>query len=896
MTRIETAPRGLGPSAVGAARTTSALGEQAVVLGGQLAAGLGNLAFAVVAARVLTPGEFAALAAFLAVYLLAHVPSAGLGAGAALDPDRLAPLTRRLVAIGCLTAVGVALAAGPISQVSNLPVPLVLALAAALPAAGAVGIRRGVLYGHRRSAGVAASLAVEPAVRLLVGVPLILVAGPTGGAAAVTVGGWMAMVVAARVATPPGAAAIDRPRGTTAFTTVTFFVFALVANQDLIVANAVLDPDAAGAFAVLSVIGGAVAFATATIPMVLLPRSTQTTTDSAALRAAIGTTAALAAGAVLVAIVMPDLVLGVVSGTTDGQLRSLLVPYLLAMGALAVGRVLAAHHCSVGRGRAVALVVATVVVAHLAVLVTVTRTPGAIVASTLVATVTATGVLVSLPRLERRPWARLASTPDLAWVAGATIVAVVVRLILTRGLWVDEAISVQQAQMAFGAMLDDLRSTDVHPPLHHAILWVTVRVVGLGELAVRLPSIIAGAALVPVLYQLGREIYDRHTARLAAVAGAVAPFLVWYSQEARMYSLFMLAAAVAVLGQVRALRTGAAVDWALYVVATAAMAWTQYFAVVPIAVQQLAFLAAIWQRRGDRSQLVRLVGSWAASLLALAALLLPLLPIAVEQVAAYTDRSDGIEALIPSQHGPVDSSAAQGELSLYSAVANGIWGLWGYHSDSTMAQVAALWPLAMLAGLLLLGGGRSRHTPLVVALIAVPAIALFAAGLAKRDLFELRYFAGAVPLAILLCARAVTRVSVTAAGRALLGGALVLTLVVGLVDQQLNGANPRRYDFAGAVETVEARWQPGDMVLYEPSYLSEIVTYYGADLDIAPIAFLTGSRVEEAPTVYLLATRRVMDEEETAARIGGALAQLELGGRTVVDRVDHANVTVWELR
>src|SRR5690606_10897923 len=43
--------------------------EQALVAGGQLAAGVGNLVFAVLAARLFEPRGFAQLAAFLALYL-----------------------------------------------------------------------------------------------------------------------------------------------------------------------------------------------------------------------------------------------------------------------------------------------------------------------------------------------------------------------------------------------------------------------------------------------------------------------------------------------------------------------------------------------------------------------------------------------------------------------------------------------------------------------------------------------------------------------------------------------------------------------------------------------------------------------------------------------------------
>ena len=58
-------------------------------------------------------------------------------------------------------------------------------------------------------------------------------------------------------------------------------------------------------------------------------------------------------------------------------------------------------------------------------------------------------------------------------------------------------------------------------------------------------------------------------------------------------------------------------------------------------------------------------------------------------------------------------------------------------------------------------------------------------------------------------------------------------MVVGLVDQQLNGANPRLYDFEGAFGEISARAGKGDIVLYEPSYLAEVVDYYAPDLKAA---------------------------------------------------------------
>src|SRR5260370_25930553 len=85
---------------------------------------------------------------------------------------------------------------------------------------------------------------------------------------------------------------------------------------------------------------------------------------------------------------------------------------------------------------------------------------------------------VAVPR-PRRP-RLLAWTRAHPWLVVATfaLLGLVLRLLLVRGIWVDEAISVRQAHMPLGTMLQDLRRTDNHPPLYFLILWGAVRIGG----------------------------------------------------------------------------------------------------------------------------------------------------------------------------------------------------------------------------------------------------------------------------------------------------------------------------------------------------------------------------------------------------------------------------------
>ena len=161
------------------------------------------------------------------------------------------------------------------------------------------------------------------------------------------------------------------------------------------------------------------------------------------------------------------------------------------------------------------------------------------------------------------------------------------------------------------------------------MLWVTVRVFGTSEFAVRLPSLIAGVALVPAMYWVGKVVFDRRTGWIAAVLATIAPFCVWYSQEARMYSQFMLFAALAIGAQVLAVRPRPLVRLgALRACRTALLFWTQYFGIMPIVVQQARL------RRGRSGRPATAAASGAASpgagrstLVAIGVLVPPVIPI-----------------------------------------------------------------------------------------------------------------------------------------------------------------------------------------------------------------------------------------------------------------------------
>jgi uncharacterized membrane protein len=154
-------------------------------------------------------------------------------------------------------------------------------------------------------------------------------------------------------------------------------------------------------------------------------------------------------------------------------------------------------------------------------------------------------------RLPRRGEPDVTRNRALLILGGLVLVGLALRLAVPRGIWLDEAITIHQARLSLHDLFQNLYNGDRQPPLYHLTLWATIRAFGHSEAAVRLPSLIAGTLVIPALYELARELYDRRTGLIAAAFASVSPVLIWYSQEVRMYEFAALFGLLALLTQLR---------------------------------------------------------------------------------------------------------------------------------------------------------------------------------------------------------------------------------------------------------------------------------------------------------------------------------------------------------
>jgi len=464
-------------------------------------------------------------------------------------------------------------------------------------------------------------------------------------------------------------------------------------------------------------------------------------------------------------------------------------------------------------------------------------------------------------------------------LAGLILAGLVLRLAVPRGIWLDEAISIHQARLSLHGLFENLYNGDRQPPLYHLVLWLTVRAFGHGEFAVRLPSLIAGTLVIPVLYELGRELYDRRTGLIAAAFAAVSPLLVWYAQEVRMYEFVALFGLLALLTQLRVIRSSTMLNWAAYILATAALLWSHYFGLLLIVVQQLVFVAVLVHRRRNGQPVKALALGFAYSAAVLVMQLVPLL-VFVHHQYQVTSGAAG------SPSGTYDY------LSFYSVLANMAWSLWGYQPDATTVLLAAMWPLFLLGSLVLLGRGGSRQTMGLAVAAIVLVVLLIAVSAFDRSLFEVRNFLILVPLVLLLIARLISGWIRQPRARLLVAGAIVATMLVGLADQQLNHANPRLFDFRGAIQDIKANGGPNSLVLYEPADMRYVLEYYAPELRSQPLSARVSAQREGSP-VFVLAS--FQDNKAFFNETNKAVGQLRFF-RTLVHRFTTPQTTVWEFQ
>jgi uncharacterized membrane protein len=186
------------------------------------------------------------------------------------------------------------------------------------------------------------------------------------------------------------------------------------------------------------------------------------------------------------------------------------------------------------------------------------------------------------------------------WLVVVIAVAAVVRFwgLGRQGLWYDEWLTTEALAGSFSDLFRHVAEREGITPTYFALVYGWAEIFGDSEAALRSISALAGIATVPVVYATTRELGQRRVvARVAALIVAINPMLVWYSQEARPYSILAFLASVTLLALARVLHHRRSGDFLFWGVACAATVVMHYHGIFLVAAEAVALLLLCGGRR-----------------------------------------------------------------------------------------------------------------------------------------------------------------------------------------------------------------------------------------------------------------------------------------------------------
>lgn len=445
----------------------------------------------------------------------------------------------------------------------------------------------------------------------------------------------------------------------------------------------------------------------------------------------------------------------------------------------------------------------------------------------------------------------------------------------TKTVWLDEAFSLWLAHQPLVDMWGWLIKIDQHPPIYYSLLHYWIVFFGDLQGPVRALSALCGGLAIPFFYGASRYLLDQHTALLAALLLAIAPFHVRYGQEVRMYALLTLAVAVAlylfmlVLFDARArqklwpwvgLGLAQAAVMLIHNTATiffplaingavgAALLWKQWQGVA----STLPILNAVnFERRWLRAQLLALVGwlPWSVPFVIQSVMVDREFWIGPPSVGVIYETLHNFNlAFIPSWW-PL---AIGGDLVFWLLAGLGVWSLRQTPARAALLLILFLTPII---GELLVSLRRPIFSDRTLIWATLPYYMLVAAGIGEAGRLIAARMTATAAQRVESASDRPNRLRRLLSERS--GAATSIMVVIGL----LSGVALSNYyfyfekeDWAEAAAYVAEQTQPGDLIVFNATWVQLPFAYYfrhyanSADLRGLPVDLFDRSVLEPKMT------------------------------------------------
>lgn len=398
---------------------------------------------------------------------------------------------------------------------------------------------------------------------------------------------------------------------------------------------------------------------------------------------------------------------------------------------------------------------------------------------------------------------------------------------LTRqSIRLDEAQSLWVAAKTIPGILAYI-SMDVHVPLYELILHSWLQIFGINIIWARILSYIFFIASLPVLYFVSRQATSKTIALLTVMLYSLSPFIVWYSFEARMYTLFTLVTCISHYFFLKIIKTNGQRGEVGYFFSTLLGLFTHYFFTLLI-LSQIVYLF-IWIQDKKSEQWVifeeykpkELLKNIFIPLFLAGLFFVPWgIYFIIQGAAAAT------QPLIPPS-------------SVYNLLQTVINFLFGFQSATVQTLLIALWPLSVIP-IFFIFSKRKAEIPFnnikyFIVVTLFPIILVFVISFIK-PVFLIRYLIFTAPSFFIIFSWILFQLS-RQISQALL--VLFAFIMLGfLFFQNASNATPVKEDYRGAANYISKKASAGDVIaISSPFTIYPFEYYYKGQAVIETIPF-----------------------------------------------------------
>jgi uncharacterized membrane protein len=403
--------------------------------------------------------------------------------------------------------------------------------------------------------------------------------------------------------------------------------------------------------------------------------------------------------------------------------------------------------------------------------------------------------------------------------------------LLSQSIRLDEAQSIWVAAKPVSAILPYV-SKDVAAPLYLILLHFWIQFFGSNIAIDRLLSLLFFLLTLPVLYRMARESSNKAVGKLTVILFSFSPFIMWYTSEARMYTLFTFIASINNLYFLRFLHSTGKKGKAGLFISIVIGLYTHYFFAFLIVTQGVYLLMRLFldSYKGQKGRIATVF------FLFKRARALPLLFLKIVLIAflfftpwilyiLFQGGNSNSQPLIPP---PTSFNIFQTFINF----------LFGFQGNWLQAVIISLWPLGII--LLFFAFTQKHHTMITnigyfVLATFFPIILNFSLSYI-RPIFLPRYLIFVTPTLFFILAWLLINNSRKVSSFLI---STVLIIMFGLMlYQNISSLTPVKEDYRGVSDYLEKNARPGDLIAVSAPFTIYPLeyTYNGsAKIDTIPI-------------------------------------------------------------